>query len=514
MANTIGFGQAAVNNTLGFGQAAKNSTLGFGDIEATSWSGETNITGTPSTPPFSNVNSFSFDGVDDYFTGVGTYSELDGQTKMTFSCWIKPTSATTSVIASIKDSGSTEQFRVVFHSSRYIIIRTHTGNGRDTRTANSSITLNVWTHISFCLDFALSSGSRGRIFINGVDATSADSMNQTSINTSGGGLRIGARDVSSLLPFTGLIDEVAIWSGTDQRANVSEIYGGGQVVDLNNLATAPQPTTWQRMGDLATWNGATWTMTDVNGSYTNRSINMVEANRTTDVPPNPFANTKSILLDGVDDEVSMPFTNTSTTGSISVWIKPTDYTTGAQIVWLYVGSGYRDLIALGQRNDGTLSFSAADGGSTRWRVETDNAVVSNGAWTHVVFSFDGSNGTIYINGSIVPQTYTITTNKSWWWDDLIPTVQRLGILRVNGYSAQQKYNGNIEEQSVFTSALSSTEVSAIYNNGLPTDLSSQSNILAWYRCGDGDTAPILTDNIGSNNGTMTNFTTFSTDVPT
>ena len=227
----------------------------------------------------------------------------------------------------------------------------------------------------------------------------------------------------------------------------------------------------------------------------------------------PFSNTKSILLDGVDDEVSMDFTNTSTTGSISVWIKPTDYTTGIQIVWLYVGSGYRDLIALGQRNDGTLSFSAADGGSTRWRVETDNAVVSNGAWTHVVFSFDGSNGTIYINGSIVPQTYTNTTNKSWWWDDLIPTKQRLGILRVNGYSAQQRYNGNIEEQSVFSSALSSTEVNAIYNNGLPTDLSSESNILAWYRMGDGDTAPTLTDNIGSNDGTMSNFSTFSTDVP-
>jgi len=228
----------------------------------------------------------------------------------------------------------------------------------------------------------------------------------------------------------------------------------------------------------------------------------------------PFINTKSILLDGVDDEVSMDFTSTSTTGSISVWIKPTDYTTGSQIVWLYVGSGYRDLIVLSQRNDGTLSFSAVDSGSTRWRVVTDNSVVNNGTWTHVVFSFDGSNGTIYINGSTVPQTYEATTNKSWWWDDLLPTKQRLGILRVNGYAAQQRYNGNIEEQSVFTSALSSAEVNAIYNNGLPTDLSSKSNILAWYRCGDGDTAPTLIDNIGSNNGTMVNFSTFSSDVPT
>jgi hypothetical protein len=226
-----------------------------------------------------------------------------------------------------------------------------------------------------------------------------------------------------------------------------------------------------------------------------------------------FVNEYSISLDGIDDEVSMDFTNTSSTGSISVWIKPTDYTIANQVVWLYSSGGYRDYISFTQRTDGTLSFSSADGGSTRWRVVTDSAVVSNGVWTHIVFSFDGSNGIIYVNGSAVAQTYEVTTNTTWWWDDLTPTKQRLGIFRVNGYTAQQRYYGNIEEQSVFTTALSLMEVSAIYNSGLPTDLSSESNILAWYRMGDGDTAPTLTDNIGSNDGTMINFSTFSTDKP-
>ena len=61
--------------------------------------------------------------------------------------------------------------------------------------------------------------------------------------------------------------------------------------------------------DNATWNGFSWTMTSV-GSETNiaRSINMVEANRTTDVPTaSSFSNTKSIALDGVDDYVDMRF---------------------------------------------------------------------------------------------------------------------------------------------------------------------------------------------------------------
>ncbi len=194
--------------------------------------------------PFVNTYSLDFDGVDDYVETSGVYSELDGQSKMTFSAWIKPTTATTTVITSIEDNVSTEQFRVVFHSSRYILIRTYTGSGRDTRTANGSIDLNVWTHIAFCLDFALSSGTRGKIFINGVDATSVDAMNQASLNTSGGALRIGARNVGTLLPFPGLIDEVAIWSGTDQRANISDIYSVDGAVDLSLLSTPP--VAWYR----------------------------------------------------------------------------------------------------------------------------------------------------------------------------------------------------------------------------------------------------------------------------
>jgi hypothetical protein len=227
-----------------------------------------------------------------------------------------------------------------------------------------------------------------------------------------------------------------------------------------------------------------------------------------------FSNTQSIDLDGIDDEVSMDFTNTSTTGSISVWVKPTDYTTGSQSMCIYTSGGYRDYIMLHSQNTGVIRVVSADNGVTQWDIRTNTGHLTNGVWTHICFVFNGTSGTFYINGNSVAATYFNTTNTSWWWDDLLPNQQKLGIFEVYGYTTSLRYNGNIEEQSVFTSALTSTEVSAIYNNGLPTDLSSESNILAWYRMGDNDTAPTLTDNIGSNNGTMTNFTNFSTDVPT
>ena len=52
-------------------------------------------------------------------------------------------------------------------------------------------------------------------------------------------------------------------------------------------------------------------------------------------------------------------------------------------------------------------------------------------------------------------------------------------------------------------------------SGIPTDLTDL-NPIAWYRNGDGDTYPTITDNgSGGNNGTMTNMTAGSivSDVP-
>ena len=77
----------------------------------------------------------------------------------------------------------------------------------------------------------------------------------------------------------GHIDEVAFFD-SDQSANISAI-GSTIPTDLSTYS----PLGWFRMGDNATWNGFSWTMTSV-GTDTQiaRSINMVEANRTTDVP--------------------------------------------------------------------------------------------------------------------------------------------------------------------------------------------------------------------------------------
>ena len=76
-------------------------------------------------------------------------------------------------------------------------------------------------------------------------------------------------------------------------------------------------------------------------------------------------------------------------------------------------------------------------------------------------------------------------------------------------------NGYVDEVAIFNSALSASDVSDIYNSGVPADLTSLSPV-NWWRMGDNDggTGTTITDQgSGGNNGTLTNGPTFSTTVP-
>ena len=504
MSNTIGFGQAAVNNTIDYGQGAIDNTINWGKSQTLSPSGETNITGTPSTPPFSNVNSFSFDGVDDYFLGVGTYSELDGQSKMTFSAWIKADSlSSTSYLFGIGGSTTLWQVAVRLQSLSttdarcYFYINGGTNNQRSYANLGAIKNDGQWHHLMICMDLVnFSSFDEVDYFLDGNLLTTNGYYNPTSLVNAGTPLNIGNRENPNTGLMVGAVDEFAIWSGTDLRNDVATIYNNGTPTDLNNNGLTA-PTTWQRMGDNATWNGATWTMTDVNGGYTNRSINMVEANRTTDVPPNPFANTKSILLDGVDDKVTFSDITASDEFTISFWVKPTVFLSNGGSFVFGTETGNANFFRLKDASSAQINIGGSLGGYNNGG-SGDDFVLNQ--WQNVmIVRNSNSDVVVYVNG--VAWTNGVNNSNTL-------TINSIGRIISSSFG----YSGHIDEFAFWDSDQSAN--ASDIGGTIPTDLSSYSP-LHWYRCGDGDTSPTLTDNgSGGNDGTMTNFTTFSTDVPT
>ena len=126
---------------------------------------------------------------------------------------------------------------------------------------------------------------------------------------------------------------------------------------------------------------------------------------------------------------------------------------------------------------------------------------------------------IYING--VEQTLTDNSAGGGLPDagvggntfSITPNVIALGRQPT---SARFLRDGKIDELAFWNSELNQSQITTLYNSGSPSDLSSFSPSPAhWYRMGDGDTFPTISDSIGSADLTMSNMTAanFVSEVP-
>ena len=189
---------------------------------------------------FKNQYSFQFDGTDDYFSGATTFSVLDGQSKMSLSCWVKPTLNSIDAVISC-GYASGVLFNLIIYNTGVVRFQFN-DSGYYTTTGAGAISANVWSHVLICIDKTLgTSAERGRIFINGVENQS-NNLNNTAMGTANTPLYIGV-SYGITSPYEGLVDEIGIWSGVDLRDQnkVDEIYNLGKVIGLNKLPTVPKP---------------------------------------------------------------------------------------------------------------------------------------------------------------------------------------------------------------------------------------------------------------------------------
>ena len=234
-----------------------------------------------------STKSLSFDGVDEYISTSEVYSELDGESKATFSVWVKP-----SVLDTIRIICHTPKNTSMSDSQFLMFLR---NNGSVDFSVSSAslyarsnagvITAGAWNHIFICIDFATLGNVQ--MFVNNSPELSLQNMNSLStFPASTGELYIGEEANGYQSLFSGEIDEFAIWSGQDLSSDVATIYNGGVPNDLNNNGLNT-PTTWYRMGEDSLYNSGPglWSFPD-NGSGGNNgsSLTFPEAARVSDVP--------------------------------------------------------------------------------------------------------------------------------------------------------------------------------------------------------------------------------------
>ena len=243
MANTIGYGQGAVNNTNAWGQGAKVGSS------------------------FSNLQSTEYDGVDDY-VDCGQVTEIQNTNALSVSCWFNYDSINSSadgLVAKDDDSRIDGNWYVALQSNQVRFLL-KTANGQDALNS-TTLSSGTWYH-TLCVW----NGSTMSIYINGTLNNSISVSNAT--GTLGAALPQDTVKIGKRLPtssrYNGRIDEVAVWN-SDQSSIASAI--GSSPVDLSSYS----PVSWWRFEGTGT------TATD-SGSGGNDGTLTNGVTRSTDVP--------------------------------------------------------------------------------------------------------------------------------------------------------------------------------------------------------------------------------------
>ena len=215
--------------------------------------------------------------------------------------------------------------------------------------------------------------------------------------------------------------------------------------------------------------------------------------------PEPF-NRFSLSLDGTNDYVDIG-TVSDLNGSISA------VTISA---WFNLSAFGDAVISGGSSASDRFYMQIFDSTTIRYGsgVGFDSFIVptlSTGTWYHVALVHNGTSAQLYLNNTESSSGAQVVES---------PTANYGSSFKIGSYFTGSNYfQGLLDEVSVFDSALSTSNLTSIYNS---VNNISSFNPVGWWRMGDydGGTGTTVTDQgSGGNDGTLTNGATFSTSVP-
>jgi YD repeat-containing protein len=163
-------------------------------------------------------------------------------------------------------------------------------------------------------------------------------------------------------------------------------------------------------------------------------------------------------FDGVDDRVAIPESaaidlSRMAAWTIEAWVRPTTFDTQARAT-IYSEGLFRVSLGLDQYT-GKLE-SRINNESHDFNVLSSNTALLLNTWSHVALSYDGTSRVLYLNGSETGRRMALPIN-----DD--STGAAIGDVPHSPNSS--RFQGRIDELSIYNRALFPAEVAAIYASG-------------------------------------------------
>ncbi len=457
---------------------------------------------------------FSFDGSNDYIT-CGNPTELQITGQLTLSLWFKTstTPAANKYLIS-KGTGSYTQRNFGIWQSNTNTIRAFINGVGAGVTSPLSYADGNWHHLAVTYTPSTSL----ILYIDGSAVDTNTSSIPAAINNNTSDFEIG-RWVSDY--WTGNMNNVSIFNtalpatGTE---SVESLYNYGTPP---NIASYSGLQGWWELDASSTFDGSNWSIPDASSnSNTGTSSGMTAANLVqSDLIINAPFDSFSLELDGSDDFINCgnAFTQTGAF-SVSAWIK-TSTTSATSVLyksgvfqfgkdtWYNGGVGGAPNLSL--TDSGGITKLFRNGVAPSGATVTVGTVVDlkDGNWHHIAFTYNGTNQGKYYTDGVVSYTYDITDGS--WAGTLASNSNDLLI----GKTTVANWNGNVSNISIYSSELTSAQVTTLYNNGKPFDLNTFAvTPVSWWRLGSVNSSYNSTtsewtilDEVGTNNGTGSNL---------
>jgi hypothetical protein len=346
-------------------------------------------------------------------------------------------------------------------------------DGATALTGLTALNTGQWYHL-----VVTKSGTTYTLFLNGTQESQG-----TLANINIDDFLIGRRNYNNFY-MDGKIDAVAIFDYALSSSQITTLYGSSSTGIGNPMSLSPAPIAYYPLGDQDAFNGADYLVPNIAAQEDDGDIA---------VSYSPYA----LDFDGANDSIDIG-SSIDVTGntSFSYWFKANNTTQFGTVLDIN-SSSTTNKIWTGLYSGKIWAYTG-----TGNSVKTTTNYLAN-TWYHitVIKTSSASISHIYING--VAET-------------LISDAGTFGVLTTGGRIGNQisyssYYTGSISNCSIWNAALTSAQVTEIYNEGVPSNLnnhSAYSNLVSWWQLGSNtswvDPYWIALDEKGTNNGQSQN----------
>lgn len=448
---------------------------------------------TPSAPNYTTALDFVASQSDDIDVGMANFTATNG----TISLWFNPTTATNTqlnnfIIGRNVGGNNAGDFGLLSYSSAFSGFAFYMEDGTNSSycKSNSNFAPDNWVHFAVTWQSGVTNGLI--MYINGV--AQSVTGNGLTLLASASSIPINIGGNNGISNFNGKISNTAIYNSALTASQVSTLFNFG--TPETNISFSPQA--WWKLndqtaitdssgnGNTGTNNGATnspggvaftpsWKIPSALTIPTVNYTSALEFNNPTTPNNNEYV-----------DIGTISFLNQAGDFTISQWVNPANVT-GNNHMTIQFGTLSNFIYLKG--NAWQYEFR---GYPFRQYVPTNGVPVPKGEWIHIALTVEGTVSKFYQNGDLKHTGVVGTTYSA--------NAVRIG----NYYSAGYPWYGQISNTALFNSALSSSNVTTLYNNGQPEATPSFSP-LHWWKLDNTTTG--IQDSVGSSNGTLVQTST-------